>query len=315
MRVKSLSHVGYFAADLARMKVFLTDFGMQCVAEADGCLYMGGTGAEPYVHVCVPSQRTGLAWIAFEVESARDLAEAARFEGACPIEAIAGPTEGACVRLRDPDGVEVRLVHWTRPCDLAFAETPASPSNTPWHRQRLGATIRVQADRAQVFRLGHVLLNVHDVHASGQWYERNLGLRLSDALHAESSDDLVGGFYRLSRGDEYVDHHSIGFVRSQASAGTAHHSSFEMASFDALGIAHQLLQRGGWAHRWGIGRHVLGSQIFDYWYDPEGNIVEHYADGDVFNESTSPGSYLNSPDILAQWAPPLPRPSDAGGKQ
>ena len=33
---------------------------------------------------------------------------------------------------------------------------------------------------------------------------------------------------------------------------------------------------------WGIGRHVLGSQLFDYWYDPDGMEFEHYTDGDLF---------------------------------
>jgi hypothetical protein len=32
----------------------------------------------------------------------------------------------------------------------------------------------------------------------------------------------------------------------------------------------------------GIGRHVLGSQLFDYWFDPDGMEFEHYTDGDVF---------------------------------
>ncbi|WP_324816270.1 VOC family protein [Variovorax sp.] len=312
--MKSISHVAYFATHVARMSEFLADFGMRPVALDDGRLYMGGTDAAPFVHVCVPSHRTGLAWIAFEVESRQDLAEAACLEGASSIEPVAGPAEGACVRLIDPDGVEVRLVHWTRPSRAGYAATPAPAPNLPWQRQRLGVPVRVGSERSEVFRLGHVLLNVRDVHASGQWYARHLGLRLSDSLHAEAAGELVGAFYRLSRGDEYVDHHSIGFVQSLSSPGTAHHASFEMASFDALGSAHQVLQRRGWTHRWGIGRHVLGSQIFDYWYDPEGNIVEHYADGDVFNEGAAAGRHLNSPDILAQWAPPLPQARDAGGQ-
>ncbi|WP_431236268.1 hypothetical protein ACQ856_29925 (plasmid) [Mycolicibacterium psychrotolerans] len=34
-----------------------------------------------------------------------------------------------------------------------------------------------------------------------------------------------------------------------------------------------------------MGRHVQGSQVFDYWADPDGLLVEHYADGDVFDAS------------------------------
>src|SRR4030095_15629454 len=39
--------------------------------------------------------------------------------------------------------------------------------------------------------------------------------------------------------------------------------------------------RGG-CHGGGWARPRLGSQVFDYWFDPDGYEYEHYADGDVF---------------------------------
>ncbi len=39
----------------------------------------------------------------------------------------------------------------------------------------------------------------------------------------------------------------------------------------------------------GIGRHIQGSQLFDYWRDPDGFLVEHFADGDMFDDSLEPG--------------------------
>lgn len=38
-----------------------------------------------------------------------------------------------------------------------------------------------------------------------------------------------------------------------------------------------------------MGRHILGSQIFDYWKDPSRFTVEHYADGDVVNVDNGTG--------------------------
>lgn len=35
---------------------------------------------------------------------------------------------------------------------------------------------------------------------------------------------------------------------------------------------------------WGVGRHIMGSQVFDYWKDSSGLIIEHYADPDLVNE-------------------------------
>ncbi|MDT7685064.1 MAG: hypothetical protein QOG57_5374, partial [Pseudonocardiales bacterium] len=64
-----------------------------------------------------------------------------------------------------------------------------------------------------------------------------------------------------------------------------------------------LLDRG--YHRsWGIGRHVEGSQIFDYWRDPDGFLVEHFTDGDMFDNTLEPGWAPFTRSGLAQWGPP-----------
>ena len=44
-----------------------------------------------------------------------------------------------------------------------------------------------------------------------------------------------------------------------------------------------LKQFGKYEHMWGIGRHVLGSQVYDYWADPWGHVHEHWADSDRLN--------------------------------
>jgi hypothetical protein len=50
--------------------------------------------------------------------------------------------------------------------------------------------------------------------------------------------------------------------------------------------AHEFLLSKGWELAWGVGRHILGSQIFDYWHHSDDFNVEHYADGDLVNEDT-----------------------------
>ena len=55
-----------------------------------------------------------------------------------------------------------------------------------------------------------------------------------------------------------------------------------------------------------IGRHVLGSQVYDYWADPWRRVHEHWADSDRLNLAN--GSNLVSADeaLVSQWgeAPP-----------
>ena len=60
----------------------------------------------------------------------------------------------------------------------------------------------------------------------------------------------------------------------------------------------------GHVHNFGIGRHILGSQIFDYWSDPWGRNHEHWTDGDLLNEDWEPGRYplITARDV--QWSPP-----------
>ena len=46
---------------------------------------------------------------------------------------------------------------------------------------------------------------------------------------------------------------------------------------------HDWLKEKGRRHEWGVGRHILGSQIFDYWRDPWGHTLEHWTDGDLLD--------------------------------
>ena len=59
------------------------------------------------------------------------------------------------------------------------------------------------------------------------------------------------------------------------------------------------------SHSWGIGRHIEGSQIFDYWRDPDGFLVEHFADGDMFDNTVETGWAQMSASHLNQWGPPV----------
>lgn len=49
-----------------------------------------------------------------------------------------------------------------------------------------------------------------------------------------------------------------------------------MHDFDIQSLGHQWLRDKGYDLVWGVGRHVLGSQIFDYWWDRSGFVLEHY---------------------------------------
>lgn len=90
-------------------------------------------------------------------------------------------------------------------------------------------------------------------------------------------------FFHLDLGEKYVDHHCFFLVRAPLVFLEArmHHTSYEVDDFDTQLIGYDWLLRKNYKVVWGVGRHILGSQIFDYWRDPSGFTIEHYADGDV----------------------------------
>ena len=108
-----------------------------------------------------------------------------------------------------------------------------------------------------------------------------------------------------SLGTQWTDHHTLAIITSQDGRTRFDHSAFEAIDLDDVVQGGEYLKSRGHAHSWGIGRHIQGSQIFDYWRDPFGNKVEHWTDGDLVNDSTPVGAAPFSLDELRQWAPPL----------
>jgi hypothetical protein len=84
------------------------------------------------------------------------------------------------------------------------------------------------------------------------------------------------------------------------------HAAFEVRDLDDLMSGHDFLKEKQRHAEWGIGRHILGSQVFDYWRDPWGHTVEHWTDGDLFTADDPPGKQ-GLPELLGvQWGPAAP---------
>jgi catechol 2,3-dioxygenase-like lactoylglutathione lyase family enzyme len=128
---------------------------------------------------------------------------------------------------------------------------------------------RKTAPRVRPRRLSHVLLFTPDVSRQLAFYTNTLGLRLSDR-----SGDIIAFLH----GPHASDHHVIAFAKSPAPG--LHHSSWDVASFDDVGLGAELMRAAGYAKGWGVGRHVLGSNYFYYVQDPWGSFAEYSFDID-----------------------------------
>ena len=98
----------------------------------------------------------------------------------------------------------------------------------------------------------------------------------------------VAMFAHIDRGSELIGHHSLFLVSAPPEIERPHvrHSSFEIHDMDTQAIGHDWLAKKGYKPAWGVGRHIIGSQIFDYRWDTSGFMVEHYIDGDIVNKQT-----------------------------
>jgi hypothetical protein len=79
------------------------------------------------------------------------------------------------------------------------------------------------------------------------------------------------------------------------------HVSFEVEDFDAVMLGHEHLEKAGYTHKMGVGRHVLGAQVYDYWIDPWGNVHEHFTDGDLLNDQQATELHDPSVALGSQW--------------
>jgi catechol 2,3-dioxygenase-like lactoylglutathione lyase family enzyme len=209
---------------------------------------------------------------------------------------------GHAVLLRDPSGVPVRVVHGV-PEFPALPERALLPLNFGSEPVRVNATQRPARRPAEIQKLGHVVLGTTRFRAALDWYLDTLGLIVSDFLYLDGQRDRgpAMAFIRCDLGSVPADHHTLAMAL-QPHTGYVH-SAYELTDLDEVAASGEYLRERGYRHAWGLGRHIQGSQIFDYWRDPDRAMFEHYTDGDVFDATMEPGWSPLSRSGLAQWGP------------
>lgn len=278
IKVHDLAYIRVRLPDLERAEKFLTDFGLLRVERTEDRLYMRGTGPSHHIHVTERGDDKLLS-LAFSAASQADLQAATSVPGASVIEDIQEPGGGKRVWLSDPDGNRIEIVWGIKSVDpIALGRHPLNDALNGL--QRAGMLMRHQHGPSKVLRIAHALLSTTSPPRMLAWYREHLGLLCSDEIVLQ--DGAIGlSFNRLDRGKEFVDHHVLG-IQSGATPGL-NHVSFEIQDVDDLMLGHEHLKRQGHEAMWGIGRHVYGSQIFDYWLDPWGFMYEHWTDTDRLN--------------------------------
>ena len=291
--------------DLDRMETFLLEFGMVVQARTSEALYLRGMGSAHHVSV-VHRGEPGFRGFAFRTENREDLERLAASPGFSPVAETDEPGGGYRTKTTDLDGNQIEVIFGLETLDPLASNAPR-PLNMGNRFERIGQTQRIEQGPSRVKRFGHLALNVSDVGASLAWYQERFGILASDRV-CLAPDFPVAIFTRCDRGALPADHHSILLASSLTSNGESglNHVSWEVTDIDDVLAGSEHLARQGRTHEWGVGRHLLGSQVFDYWRDPWGQIHEHWTDGDQFDASVPTQDHGPETALASQWGPNPP---------
>jgi catechol 2,3-dioxygenase-like lactoylglutathione lyase family enzyme len=298
VKVVGLAWLEFEKPDLVRAERFLVDFGFTVADRTPEALVLRGHWAGTPSLVVRRGAGSRFVGPAFAADARADLERLARATDGT----VRPHGGGHAVELTDPSGIPVRVVHGV-PEMPALPERDPLPLNVGTHPLRANATQRPARRAAQIQRLGHVVLGTTRFRAALDWYLDTLGLIVSDFLYLDGQRERgpVMAFIRCDLGSVPSDHHTLAMALQPRTRYV--HSAYQLTDLDEVAAAGEYLRERGYRHSWGIGRHILGSQIFDYWRDPDRLMFEHYTDGDLFDCSMEPGWAPMSASGLSQWGP------------
>ncbi|MFD7323312.1 VOC family protein [Streptomyces sp. NPDC059875] len=301
VKVHDLAWVEFEKPDLKRAELFARAFGFTTSLRTVNELQLRGTDPGSPCVIIRRGSRSRFVGSAFRAADDTDVLRLADATGR-KVARLPESLGGVTVDLTDPSGFGVRVVSGTH-------RLPALPGQEPLEfnfghdATRVNAGQRPPREPVKVQRLGHVVLQTTKFREALDWYLQHLGLIVSDFQYFEGQRERgpVMGFIRCDRGSTPTDHHTV--AMNLGPTNKYMHSAYQVADLDSLAAGGQYLLERGYRRSWGIGRHIDGSQIFDYWRDPDGFLVEHFSDGDLFDCTLEAGWAPLRKSRLYQWGP------------
>lgn len=290
--IHSINHFALGVPDIELAAHFITNFGLRLTPQgkyweirADDSEHVWGrvieTGKKQSLYVslgCYADDFDGL--------TKQILANGGKAQSACEF----GPQEGFW--FSDPNG---QLFH----LQVASKTMPDSKSvmvHEPALAGEAAAPARSNVKRIYPTRLAHVLLFSPCVSTSVNFCEQALGLLTAD----RSGEGVAFTYARFG-----CDHHLIAFAKSEGVG--LHHTSWDVANINEIGVGAEHMRNCGYVYHWGLGRHVLGSNYFNYIRDNIGfwweyNVeIDYVPAGVTWNSGDYPAE-----DSLYLWGPELP---------
>jgi catechol 2,3-dioxygenase-like lactoylglutathione lyase family enzyme len=279
-RVSRLRGIALAAPNATEAARFYVDgWGLREVARQPGAVYLRASGPEHHVLSLHDSNHKGIAYLHFaaqDVDGLKALHEHVKGTGArivTPLGALDTPGGGMGFEVVDPENRCLRI--------SAAVELYPDAEDAP--------------DKPR--KITHVVLNAAQLEKSLKFYEDVLGFKVSDW----SENQMV--FIRCNS-----DHHSISFNRADFAA--LNHIAFEMPNIDAEMRGIGRLKAASCPVRWGVGRHGPGNNVFAYFVDPNGFVIEYTTEVQSVDDAThEPQIWKRVPHLMDRWGtagPPSP---------
>ena len=287
LKILRIGFLGLNCTRLAKTRDYYTDvMGLPLVADTGQETYFG-CGFGSHALSLHDSEQAGFRHLGLQIAGSGPLDDALATLRAAGINAAIKPSSlhsvGDAIEVVDPDGARLFL----------YRDEATSRSHFP-----------VQGIGPQ--KLGHVAFWVGDAKRSERFYADTLGFRTSDWIE----DVFV--FMRCN-----TDHHTMNFLSGPRPG--LFHLAFELRDASHLIRSCDLLGKEKMRIDWGPGRHGPGHNLYTYHRDPEGNIVELFAELDIMSSEDlgyfdprpyhrdspqRPRTWVFGPDIDIWGAPP-----------
>lgn len=276
--ILALRSVELDVPDLAAAFAFYTTiWGLREVSYDAAKAVLRATGSDHHVLVLHQAAMPAFRSMTFRVADANILsqiaARAPRFGGVViePVGIKTWPGGGTGLVIADPSGCVMRFVH---------GDETRMPEPDILHQPN---------------RLSHVNINSTDVDASTRFFESVLGFKLSDR-------SKLMAFIRTN-----ADHHAV--VIAEAPVNGLNHVAFMLPGLEGVMLGSGRMIDHGHPIGWGVGRHGPGNNVFAYFLDPAGIVIEYTAEVLQVDDSyqvRGPADWVWPPGRTDHWgiAPP-----------
>lgn len=244
--VTALRSVELSTPDIAQSVAFYTTvWGLEVVAKQGDKVFLAATGSDFHVLELKPDDKAALRKVTFRVRSRETLddlaakATASDAEIVRPVGPSDAPSGGDRFVVREPQGCCLEFVYGDQTKEAV--EVPNRP-----------------------LRLAHVNINSAAIEALSDFYRDVLGFQLTDR-------SKIMAFLRCNR-----DHHAV--VLAEASVNGLNHVAFLMPDLESVMRGSGNVKDAGYPIEWGVGRHGPGDNVFAYFVDPTGVVIEYTAE-------------------------------------